>query len=89
MSTSVVRPANAPLSRTRTRAVGLGLASLVLALGIGLGLSADGSDPAPALKAEVTQFEPSIQARRLQMMAEHRAQLAERKTPVPSSIGRS
>jgi len=89
MSTSVVHQASASQSQARDRVVGLSLAGLVLAAGIGLGLSADRSDPAPVVETNVTQFEPSIQARRLQKIAEHRAELAARETPVDGSIRRS
>jgi uncharacterized protein HemX len=100
MSTSVVHQSAPFQSSTKTRAVGMGLAALVIALGIGLGLSADRSDPARVVDSNVTRLEPSIQARRLQMMAEHRAErlqqiqehraeLALRYTPFDGSIRRS
>jgi hypothetical protein len=78
----------------------MGLAALVIALGIGLGLSADRSDPARVVDSNVTRLESSIQARRLQMTAErraerlqaiseHRIELAMRNVPLDGSIRRS
>ena len=100
MSTSVVGWPRAPQSSGRSRAVGAGVAALVIALGIGLGLSADRSDPARVVDSNITRLEPSIQARRLQMTAEqraqrlqaiteHRAELALRFTPFDGSLRRS
>jgi hypothetical protein len=89
MSTSVVHPARASQSTARSRAIGLGLAGLVLTAGVGLGLSANRSDPVPAVESSVTHYEPSAQARRLEALAEDRAALSSRQSPLDGSIRRS